>query len=118
VAEGSGENIFIVKNNEIHTPPESASILSGITRNTIISLVKEMGLKLHERTLTRSELYLADEVFFTGTAAEVTPIREIDGRKVGTGSAGAVTLNIQKAFFDLVRGRTKAHPEWFTFYEI
>ncbi|MCY1281951.1 Branched-chain-amino-acid aminotransferase [compost metagenome] len=113
VAEGSGENIFIVKDGVVYTP-EVTACLNGITRNTVLRLAEEHGIKLVEKRITRDEVYIADEAFFTGTAAEVTPIREVDGRKIGIGRRGPVTEKLQKAYFDLVTGKTSAHPEWRT----
>lgn len=113
VAEGSGENIFIVKNGVIYTP-EVTACLNGITRNTILTLASERGLEIVEKRITRDEVYIADEAFFTGTAAEVTPIREVDGRQIGCGSRGPITESLQKAYFDLVTGETDAYPEWRT----
>ncbi len=113
VAEGSGENIFIIKDGVLYTP-EVTACLNGITRNTVLRLAEEQGLKLIEKRITRDEVYIADEAFFTGTAAEVTPIREVDGRKIGIGSRGPVTEKLQKAYFDLVTGKTAAHAEWRT----
>ena len=113
VAEGSGENIFLVKNGVVYTP-EVTSCLNGITRNTILTLAAELGIQVIEKRITRDEVYIADEAFFTGTAAEVTPIREVDGRAIGIGSRGPVTEKLQKAYFDLVTGQTSAHPEWRT----
>jgi branched-chain amino acid aminotransferase len=113
VAEGSGENIFLVRNGVVYTP-EVTSCLNGITRNTILTLAAELGIQVIEKRITRDEVYIADEAFFTGTAAEVTPIREVDGRQIGIGSRGLVTEKLQKAYFDLVTGQTSAHPEWRT----
>jgi len=113
VAEGSGENIFLVKNGVVYTP-EVTSCLNGITRNTVLQLAEELGIKVVEKRITRDEVYIADEAFFTGTAAEVTPIREVDGRQIGIGSRGPVTEKLQKAYFDLVTGKTAAHAEWRT----
>jgi branched-chain amino acid aminotransferase len=113
VAEGSGENIFLVRNGVVYTP-EVTSCLNGITRNTILTLAAELGIQVIEKRITRDEVYIADEAFFTGTAAEVTPIREVDGRQIGIGSRGPVTEKLQKAYFDLVTGQTDAHPEWRT----
>jgi branched-chain amino acid aminotransferase len=119
VAEASGENLFIVRRGRIKTPPLSSAILEGITRDTVISLAREMGLVVEETTFARDELYLADEVFFTGTAAELTPVREIDDRTIGKGECGPVTRKLQDAFFDVVKGRAgqekPTHPEWLTF---
>ncbi|MCO2326214.1 branched chain amino acid aminotransferase, partial [Pseudomonas aeruginosa] len=94
--------------------PEVTACLNGITRNTILTLAAEHGFKLVEKRITRDEVYIADEAFFTGTAAEVTPIREVDGRKIGAGRRGPVTEKLQKAYFDLVSGKTEAHAEWRT----
>lgn len=113
VAEGSGENIFIVKNGVIYTP-EVTACLNGITRNTVLTLCREHGIEIVEKRITRDEVYIADEAFFTGTAAEVTPIRELDGRQIGCGSRGPITGKLQKAYFDLVTGQTEAHAEWRT----
>lgn len=113
VAEGSGENIFLVKNGVIYTP-EVTSCLNGITRNTILTLAAEHGLEVVEKRITRDEVYIADEAFFTGTAAEVTPIREVDGRQIGAGRRGPITERLQTAYFDLVTGKTDAHAEWRT----
>ncbi len=113
VAEGSGENIFIVKNGVIYTP-EVTACLNGITRNTVLTLARELGVEIVEKRITRDEVYIADEAFFTGTAAEVTPIRELDGRQIGAGRRGPVTEKLQKAYFDLVTGKTAAHAEWRT----
>ncbi len=114
VSEGSGENIFIVKNGVLITPDLSSSILAGITRDTVLTLAREEGLAVQESRITRDLLWLADEAFFTGTAAEVTPIREVDNRTIGEGKPGPVTTRIQKRFFDVVRGSDGAHPEWLT----
>lgn len=111
VAEGSGENIFMVRDGLIKTPP-LASILDGITRNTVMTLAKELGLPLVESRITRDELYIADEVFFTGTAAEITPVREIDNRPIGTGKPGPVTQGIQTAYFAAIRGETAKYKTW------
>ena len=113
VAEGSGENIFIVRNGELLTP-DLTSALEGITRDTIITLAGECGLKVREKRITRDETYIADEAFFTGTAAEVTPIREIDGRRIGTGTRGPVTEKLQQLYFDQVHGRRVQHGGWLT----
>ncbi|HAW39640.1 MAG TPA: branched chain amino acid aminotransferase, partial [Pseudomonas sp.] len=113
VAEGSGENIFIIKDGVIYTP-EVTACLNGITRGTVLTLAAEHGLKVVEKRITRDEVYIADEAFFTGTAAEVTPIREVDGRAIGIGRRGPITEKLQKAYFDLVTGKTDAHAEWRT----
>ena len=112
VSEGAGENIFIVKNNVLYTPDLSAGALNGITRNTIFAICQDLGLKLVEKRITRDEVYIADEAFFTGTAAEVTPIRELDRIEIGQGSRGPVTEKIQSAFFDIVNGRNAKYGEW------
>jgi branched-chain amino acid aminotransferase len=114
VAEGSGENLFIVRKGILYTP-ETTSALEGITRETIITIAEEQGLKVVEKRITRDEVYVADEAFFTGSAAEVTPIREYDDRAIGTGSRGEVTQKIQALYFDYVQGRKTAHPEWLTY---
>jgi branched-chain amino acid aminotransferase len=111
VAEGSGENIFMVRYGVIKTPPLTA-ILEGITRDTVMKLAQERGLKLVEERFTRDELYIADEAFFTGTAAEITPIREVDGRKIGDGKPGPITKQLQTAFFDIVLGKDQKHADW------
>jgi branched-chain amino acid aminotransferase len=111
VAEGSGENLFMVKNGCLFEP-ELTSALVGITRESVISLASEMGLKVMPRRITRDDLYIADEAFFTGTAAEVTPIRELDGRTIGEGKRGPITTRIQQAFFDAVTGKSAAHRDW------
>ena len=114
VAEGSGENIFIVRNGKLYTP-DLTSALEGITRDTILYLAKEIDLEVVEKRMTRDEVYIADEAFFTGTAAEVTPIREHDGRVIGAGGRGPVTTRLQSLYFDYVHGRELGHPEWLTF---
>ena len=111
VAEGAGENLFVVKDGQIYEP-EIASALVGITRATVIQLAKELGYEVKAKRLTRDDLYIADEAFFTGTAAEVTPIRELDSRLIGTGRRGPVTEKIQSLFFDVVNGRVPAHRDW------
>jgi branched-chain amino acid aminotransferase len=111
VAEGSGENFFLVKNGVIHTP-ELTSCLPGITRDTVLVFARELNIPVIERRITRDEVYIADEAFFTGTAAEVLPIRELDGRVIGDGKTGSVTLRLQSLYFDQVRGKRDAHPDW------
>jgi branched-chain amino acid aminotransferase len=113
VAEGSGENIFMVRKGIIKTPPLS-SILEGITRDTVMQLAAERGMPLVEERFTRDDLYIADEAFFTGTAAEITPIREVDNRSIGEGKPGPVTKSLQAAFFDIVHGRDSRHSGWLT----
>jgi branched-chain amino acid aminotransferase len=116
VAEGPGENIFLVRDDEIFTPGLSESILDGITRDTVITLAEERGYTVHDNvSISRGELNTADELFFTGSAAEVTPIRQVDNVEVGNGSRGPVTEELQSAFFDLVERRTDDHEEWFTY---
>lgn len=111
VAEGSGENVFIIRDGVIHTP-ELTSCLDGITRNTVMRMAEEQGYKVLERRITRDELYIADEAFFTGTAAEVLPIRSLDGRVIGEGKRGPITEELQGLYFDLIRGKLDRHPEW------
>jgi len=111
VAEGSGENIFIVRDGVVYTP-ELTSALEGITRDTIIQLAQSQGLEVREKRITRDEVYVADEAFFTGTAAEVTPIRELDERKIGAGQRGPITKKLQTLYFDVVHGREKAYQHW------
>ena len=113
VAEGAGENLFIVKDGKIHEP-ELTSALTGITRATVIELAGQLGYQVISRPMTRDDIYIADEAFFTGTAAEVTPIRELDGRTIGAGVAGPVTKALQKAFFDVVSGKDRKHRHWLT----
>ena len=111
VAEGAGENLFLVKNGCIYEP-ELTSALMGITRDSVIALAGDLGYTVTPRRITRDDLYIADEAFFTGTAAEVTPIREVDGRKIGAGRRGPVTRKLQKAFFEVVNGRDQGHMDW------
>ena len=113
VAEGSGENIFIVRDGVLYTP-ELTSSLEGITRDTVMTLAQQDGLQVVEKRITRDEIYICDEAFFSGTAAEVTPIRELDNRKIGAGSIGPLTKQLQKAYLDLVGGKRAGPPEWFT----
>lgn len=113
VSEGSGENIFIIKKGQLITP-DLSSALDGITRESVIILAQEMGLTVQERRISRDELYIADEAFFTGTAAEVTPIREVDRRMIGTGRRGPITEKLQSAYFDCVQGRHPSHSDWLT----
>ncbi len=113
VAEGSGENAFIVRHGKLYTP-DLTSALEGITRDTIVQLADEIGLPLVEKRITRDEVYCADEAFFTGTAAEVTPIRELDGRAIGNGDRGPVTAKLQSMYFDCVTGKALRHGEWLT----
>ncbi len=111
VAEGSGENLFMIKDGKIYEP-ELTSALIGITRGSIITLAEEMGYTVAARRITRDDLYIADEAFFTGTAAEVTPIREVDGRVIGSGKIGPITAKLQKAFFDVVNGKNNHYSHW------
>src|SRR5262249_42420123 len=108
-----GENIFLVKKGQLLTPDLSCSILEGITRDTVIALAREMGLRVEEGRVTRDQLWLADEVFLTGTAAEITPVREIDNRPISEG-AGPITKKLQAKFFNVVRGSDNSHSEWLT----
>jgi branched-chain amino acid aminotransferase len=114
VAEASGENIFLVRDGVVSTPPFGSSILGGITRDTVIRLTREMGIPLEERVISRDELYVADEVFMCGTAAEVTPVREIDDRPIGAGGRGPITRRVQDRYFQVVRGAEVPHPDWIT----
>lgn len=114
VSEGPGENIFLVRNGSLATPPLCASILEGITRNTVMELAREEGFKVEERMISRGELYLADELFFTGSAAEIMPIVEVDGRPVGEGKPGEITLRVRERFIKIVRGEDESHKEWLT----
>jgi branched-chain amino acid aminotransferase len=111
VAEGSGENVFIVRNGKLYTP-DLTSALEGITRDTIVRLAGELGIPVIEKRITRDEVYCADEAFFTGTAAEVTPIRELDNRAIGTGDRGPITTQLQALYFDCVQGRSAPHASW------
>jgi len=113
VSEGAGENVFIIKNGRIYTP-DLASCLDGITRDSVVTLARDMGIEVIEKRITRDEVYCADEAFFTGTAAEVTPIRELDGRTIGTGSRGPVTEKLQSMFFDVVGGKAEKYRHWLT----
>jgi branched-chain amino acid aminotransferase len=115
VAEGSGENIFIVKHGVVRTPPTSAAILAGITRDTVIQLLREHNVEVREEAIARDELYTAEEVFLTGTAAEITPVRDIDHRRIGRGEAGPVTRRLQEAFFAVVKGNDTKHEHWLSF---
>lgn len=114
VAEGSGENIFVIRNGNIYTP-DLTSALDGITRNTIFVLAKELGYDIIEKRITRDEVYIADEVFLTGTAAEVTPVREVDNRPIGNGGRGPLTEKLQNLYFDVVHGRSGAYVNWLTY---
>lgn len=114
VSEGSGENIFIVRKGALKTTPLT-SILEGITRDTVITVAKDLGIEVKEERFTRDELYISDEAFFTGTAAEITPIREVDGRVIGAGSRGPITERIQNIFFDIVKGKNPKYLHWLDF---
>jgi len=114
VSEGSGENVFIVKDGVVYTPDLSAGALKGITRDTVMHICADLGLELVQKRITRDEMYIADEAFFTGTAAEVTPIRELDRIEIGCGSRGPITEKIQTAFFDIVNGRNPKYAHWLT----
>ena len=114
LSEGSGENLFVIKSGKIYTPPTGLSVLPGITRDTIITLARERGYTVEEKLLPREALYIADELFFTGTAAEVTPIRSVDQITVGSGRRGPITEELQTAYLDVVEGRSE-HDEWLTF---
>ena len=114
VSEGAGENLFIIKGGVIYTPDLSAGALNGITRNTVFHIAKDLGLEIVQKRITRDEIYIADEAFFTGTAAEVTPIRELDRIEIGAGSRGPITEKIQSAFFDIVNGRNAKSAHWLT----
>ncbi len=113
VAEGSGENVFIVREDQIFTP-DLTSCLDGITRKTVFALAEELGYSIREKRITRDEVYVADEAFFTGTAAEVVPIRMLDGRQIGCGSRGPVTTRLQAMYFDAVRGNRPQNADWLT----
>ena len=116
VAEGSGENIFIVKNGVLQTPPLSSPVLNGITRDSVLRLARDQGIPVKEEKFTRDTMYLADELFMTGTAAEVTPVREVDNRRIGKGEPGPVTKKLQDGFFKAVRGEDPRYREWLTAY--
>jgi len=115
VSEGSGENIFVVSNGIVNTPPLSSSILAGITRDSVIQICQELGLTIKERSIQRAALYIADEVFFSGTAAEITPIRSVDRITIGNGGRGEITEKIQKAFFEITCGERPAPGPWLTY---
>ncbi|MEZ5651208.1 MAG: branched-chain amino acid transaminase [Burkholderiaceae bacterium] len=113
VSEGAGENVFIVRGGRIYTP-DLASCLDGITRDTVLTLARDMGIEVIQKRITRDEVYLADEAFFTGTAAEITPIRELDDRTIGEGRRGPITEKLQSAFFEVVAGRNDRYADWLT----
>jgi len=114
VSEGSGENLFVVKDGVVYTPDLSAGALNGITRNTVLHICKDLGLEVVQKRITRDEVYICDEAFFSGTAAEITPIRELDRLTLGSGSRGPITEKIQSAFFDIVNGRNPKYAHWLT----
>ena len=114
VAEGAGENLFVIKDGKVYEP-EIASALTGITRDSVITIARDLGYEVHAKRLTRDDIYLADEAFFTGTAAEVTPIRELDDRDIGEGHRGPITTQIQARFFDAVNGRAPEYEHWLTY---
>ena len=114
VSEGAGENIFVIRDGVLHTPDLSSGALNGITRKTVFAICEDLGLTVKEKRITRDEVYIADEAFFTGTAAEVTPIRELDGVSIGPGHRGPITERIQNAFFDIVGGRNPKYANWLT----
>jgi branched-chain amino acid aminotransferase len=118
VSEGAGENIFVVKNGELCTPPLSSAVLAGITRDAVIQIARDQGVPVKEEKFTRDAMYLADELFLTGTAAEVTPVREVDNRKIGKGEPGPVTKRLQEVFFRVVRGEEPKYREWLTPFEV
>jgi branched-chain amino acid aminotransferase len=117
VTDGSGENVFIVKDGALHTPPFQAGCLDGITRDSIMAIARDMGLTVHERNLSRLDLYTADEAFYTGTAAEVVPIREVDDRAVGSNGPGRITKELQRVFFAAAHGEDPRYESWLTFVE-
>ncbi len=114
VSEGAGENVFVVKDGKVYTPDLSAGALNGITRNTVFHICQDLGIEIVQKRITRDEIYISDEAFFTGTAAEVTPIRELDRVQIGAGSRGPITEKIQTAFFDIVNGRNPKYAHWLT----
>ena len=117
ISEGSGENIFLIKNGTVMTPPLYSTVLPGITRDSVIKICERMGIPVLERAIPREMLYIADEVFFTGTAAEITPIRSVDKVQVGAGKRGPLTTEIQKRFFDIITGEVEDEFDWFTWVE-
>ena len=114
VSEGAGENIFVIKDGVIYTPDLSAGALNGITRNTVLHIAKDLGIEVVQKRITRDEIYISDEAFFTGTAAEVTPIRELDRIQIGRGYRGEITQKVQSAFFDIVMGKNPKYAHWLT----
>ncbi|MCX6652028.1 MAG: branched-chain amino acid transaminase [Methanomassiliicoccales archaeon] len=117
VAEGPGENVFMLRHGKLITPPISAGVLEGITRDSVTILARDMGIEVVEREITRSEIFIADEFFMTGTAAEVTPISYLDGRAIGTGKAGPITKKLQKAYFDAARGKDPKYSSWLNYVD-
>jgi branched-chain amino acid aminotransferase len=114
VSEGAGENVFVIKDGKVYTPDLSAGALNGITRNTVFHICQDLGIEIVQKRITRDEIYISDEAFFTGTAEEVTPIRELDRVQIGAGSRGPITEKIQAAFFDIVNGRNPKYAHWLT----
>jgi branched-chain amino acid aminotransferase len=114
ICQGSGENVFLVRDGKLHTPDLAGGALNGITRSTIMTFAAELGIPVIERRITRDEFYIGDEAFFTGTAAEVTPIRELDNRPIGAGRRGPITQKLQSMFFDVVQGRNPKYKSWLT----
>ena len=114
MSEGSGENVFLVRNGVIYTPPSSSSILPGITRHCVFTLARELGIRIHQQVIPREALYVADEVFFSGTAAEITPVTKIDNIVIGDDRRGPITERIQSAFFGIVEGKAPDRHGWFT----
>jgi len=117
VCQGAGENLFLVKDGELHTPDLAGGALDGITRRTILQFAADLDIKVVERRITRDEFYLADEIFMTGTAAEVTPIREYDDRTIGNGGRGPLTEKLQTLYFDVVHGRNEQYMDWLSFID-
>jgi branched-chain amino acid aminotransferase len=118
VCEGSGENIFVVRDGILYTPPQTAGVLDGINRKSVIQIGRDLGIEVVERDLARAELYLADEVFMTGTAAELVPVREVDDHAVGTGGPGVMTQELQRVFDDALHGRDPRYAEWLDVVEV
>jgi branched-chain amino acid aminotransferase len=117
ITDGTGENVFVVRDGILTTPPTAAGCLDGVTRNSVITLARELGYSVKEDNLVRTDLYNADECFFTGTAAEITPVREVDDRAVGEGHRGPVTKELQGAFFAATKGENDKHPDWLTYVD-
>jgi branched-chain amino acid aminotransferase len=118
VAEGPGENMFIVRNGKIITPPIAAGILEGITKDSVLTIARDLGIEIVEREITRSEIFVCDEFFFTGTAAELTPVRSLDERMIGEGKPGPITKKLQKAFFEAARGQNKKYESWLSYVDV